>query len=85
MNIITFINNRNIRNSLLIILLIFLFTLTDDFGISYDEFWYRDAGFAVLNFLGESFFPEKIVEIKMSRNLDYFTFTKNNRDGTYWF
>ncbi len=76
MNISTFINNRNIRNSLLIVLLIFLFTLTADFGISYDEFWYRDVGFAVLNFLGESFFPEKIAEIKVSRNIDYFTLQK---------
>ncbi|MDA9085025.1 glycosyltransferase family 39 protein, partial [Candidatus Pelagibacter sp.] len=50
--------------------------MTKDFGISYDEFWYRDAGFAVLNFLGESIFPEKLAELKESRNLEYFTLQK---------
>ena len=44
---------------------------TKDYGISYDEFWYRDIGFAVLNFLGENLFPEKLLEIKKSRNLNY--------------
>ena len=65
------INDRNFRNVGLIFLLIYLLYLTKDYGISYDEFWYRDIGFAVLNFLGENLFPEKLLEIKKSRNLNY--------------
>jgi len=63
--------DRKLRNILLLFLIIFLFILTNDFGISYDEFWYRDNGFIVLSFIGEIFAPEKILEIKNTKDLQY--------------
>lgn len=66
-----FLNYRRSRNLLFCLILIFLFSLTNDYGISYDEFWYRDIGFSVLNYLGEVFVPDKILTIKESRNLNF--------------
>ena len=66
-----FLNYRHSRNLVFCLILLFLFSLTNDYGISYDEFWYRDIGFSVLNFLGEVFTPDKISIIKESKNLNY--------------
>ena len=66
-----FLNYRHSRNLMFCLILLFLFSLTNDYGISYDEFWYRDIGFSVLNFLGEVFTPDKISIIKESKNLNY--------------
>lgn len=66
-----FLKYRGSRNLIFCLVLLFLFSLTNDYGISYDEFWYRDIGFSVLNYLGEVFAPDKILAIKETRNLYY--------------
>ena len=66
-----FLNYRRSRNLMFCLIILFLFSLTNHYGISYDEFWYRDIGFSVLNYLGEVFAPDKISLIKESKNLNY--------------
>ena len=50
------------------------FSITKDYGISYDELEYRQQGFIVLNHIGEKIFPEKTAKIKEERDLKYATF-----------
>lgn len=59
---------------ILIFYLILGFSITKDYGISYDELEYRQQGFIVLNHVGEKIFPEKTIKIKKERDLKYPTF-----------
>ena len=73
-----------LQNFILIIYLILGFSITKDYGISYDELEYRQQGFIVLNHIGEKIFPEKTAKIKEERDLkyaifeEYFVDVKNN-------
>ena len=49
---------KNIVNVFYFIVLIGLSNVKN-YGISYDEFEYRNQGFIVLNYLGKNFFPIK--------------------------
>ncbi len=71
------INNyliKNIKIAQFLILFIFTltgFSVTKDYGISYDELEYRQQGFIVLNSIGEKLFPEKAKKITEKRDISY--------------
>lgn len=54
-------------------ILLFIIGLTNikNYGLSYDEFEYRNQGFIVLNYLGEKFFPNKTKNLTKGKDLNY--------------
>lgn len=62
---------RNIINLFFILLFLIGLSNVKNYGLSYDEFEYRNQGFIVLNYLGKKFFPNKTKKITENKDLDY--------------
>ena len=62
---------KNIINLFFILLFLIGLSNVKNYGLSYDEFEYRNQGFIVLNYLGKKFFPNKTKKITENKDLDY--------------
>lgn len=62
---------KNIVNVFFILLFLIGLSNVKNYGISYDEFEYRNQGFIVLNYLGKKFLPNKTKKITKAKDLNY--------------
>ncbi len=62
---------KNIVNFFFIIIFFVGLSNVKNYGLSYDEFEYRNQGFIVLNYLGKKFFPNKSKIITTTKKLKY--------------
>ena len=67
----------------LIFVLLFSIGLSNvkNYGLSYDEFEYRNQGFIVLNYLGEKFFPSRTKILTEARDLNYTKLDEYHKDS----
>ena len=62
---------RNLINLFFIFLFLVGLSNVKNYGLSYDEFEYRNQGFIVLNYLGKKFFPNKTKKLTEDKDLNY--------------
>ena len=72
---------KNIINFLFIILFLIGLSNVKNYGLSYDEFEYRNQGFIVLNYLGKKFFPNKSKNITTTKKLNYVELSEYHKNS----